>query len=40
MAEDAQFRYHRETWDNFCRLMTVTIVLAVIILAGMAKFLT
>lgn len=40
MAEDAQLRYHRETWSNFCRLMTVTVVLCTIILAGMAKFLT
>jgi hypothetical protein len=40
MAQDAEYRNHRETWDNFRRLMTMTVIAVVVILASMAKFLT
>lgn len=39
MAVNSEYRAHRETWESFCRLMTVGTISAVIILAGMAIFL-
>jgi len=39
-AIDPEFERHRRTWIGFTRLIKYAIVLIVIILAGMAIFLT
>ncbi len=40
MTVDQEFIRHRETWLGFTRLMRWAVIIVVVILAGMAIFLT